>query len=570
MPASTGRTYAIHPALGIARLGNAQADPGDPDSWYLGAEAPYQVPNAGATYKAGGKIKKQAQRFRIYEYQDGVATREITLQQADVVGIEWSVHLANRKAALAVDQPPGSSSRPAAIPPEPFMVAGAPTPASPYWPAETRNATVTAPADRTRLCIDAGVQSVGGSVTSRALAGSVSFPGATAPTMKSVELGTLRVEPDTGRLLVFAADGISEGLANGGFSPHPTLKDWGNNDGWYDDTADGPVTATITFRDGTSARLDAPATRGWVIAAAPRYTPAFNQFTSLYHVAQAITAGSGVPVPRPSFARDIFPILRSSSDLSWVSARGSLGHGPTRGGYFLAGDVMQLLASNDTDPSSQAYKARQAILARIRNPNTPPPLADIQKSMPQVSHDITTNQDRSYEIGTVTTRQYAMLQQWAAGTFDADGQPAVVALESLPVAQQPDALDRAALEGTAGTPFYPGIESWRILKAPAVYAGMLRFAGDTQPGDLTIGNALPWQADFLDCNDIWWPIQRPNEVTRAGKALQPWVPTAWIPTEDKADYNAMVAGWWQLGFVVTQDNGASYVEVEGTAGGTSA
>jgi hypothetical protein len=140
--------------------------------------------------------------------------------------------------------------------------------------------------------------------------------------------------------------------------------------------------------------------------------------------------------------------------------------------------------------------------------------------------------------------------------------PNIVPFDQVPVAQQPAALDRAALEGTAGTPFYPGIESWRILVSPGTYAAPMRIGNKTQPGDLTIGNALPWQADFLDCNDIWWPIQRPNEVSRDGQALQEWVPNSWINIQDNGDYHTMVLGWWELGFVVTHDDGNTYVEVE--------
>ena len=117
MAGAAVKTYAIHPAIGIARVGNAIVDPTDATTWYLGAESPYEVPNKGLPYKIGTQIKKQAVRFRIYEFDGGQATREITLNQSDVVGIEWTVHVANRKAALNTDLRPGSVSRPAVIPP---------------------------------------------------------------------------------------------------------------------------------------------------------------------------------------------------------------------------------------------------------------------------------------------------------------------------------------------------------------------------------------------------------------------------------------------------------------------
>jgi hypothetical protein len=33
-----------------------------------------------------------------------------------------------------------------------------------------------------------------------------------------------------------------------------------------------------------------------------------------------------------------------------------------------------------------------------------------------------------------------------------------------------------------------------------------------QAGDMTKRMALPWQADFFECNTHWWPSQRPDEV----------------------------------------------------------
>ena len=33
-----------------------------------------------------------------------------------------------------------------------------------------------------------------------------------------------------------------------------------------------------------------------------------------------------------------------------------------------------------------------------------------------------------------------------------------------------------------------------------------------QPGDINAYMALPWQADFNECNTNWWPAQRPDIV----------------------------------------------------------
>src|SRR5262245_49155872 len=100
------KVYKIHPAIGVARVGNS------PDVFFVGPEQPGRPGldiAAGGTetpvqnYKDGlGNIKRQAARFRIFEYEkaaDGKLTlnREITAADAQIV---WNVTLANRKAAL--------------------------------------------------------------------------------------------------------------------------------------------------------------------------------------------------------------------------------------------------------------------------------------------------------------------------------------------------------------------------------------------------------------------------------------------------------------------------------------
>ncbi len=553
-------TYAIHPALGVARIGNAPPDVNDPGTWYLAAEAPYQVPNEGQPYKVDGQIKKQAQRFRIYEFEDGVAVREITLEEEDVSAITWTVHLANRKAAFDDGATPGSVSRPVVLP-------------RTYLPARTRNATVSGGA-RDGLAIDSGPQSVGEPGAWMDLAGEIRFPTRDgAPVASAVTVGHLYMEPGTGRLLVFAGEGTSGGLLGGELSEFAALSsnsdDWVNNDGWHDDSADGWVRAEITLRDGTRIAVDQPDQSAWVICACPQFAPGINQFTSLYDVARSAFFSSGQAIPRPSFARDIFPIFRSASLLSWVSARASLGHSPGRAGYSLSGDLLRLLADNDPS-NTDASRTRTRIFARIRNPEYYDITNDSAQDMPRLPMEMVESPQANsngmpWDVGAVTPLQYAQLREWAAGNFEADGVPAYVPFDQIEIGARPEALDRAALEATCGTPFFPGIESWGITRARGLYADApLRIGGATLPGDLTICNAVPWQADFLDCNDTWWPVQRPNEVTRGGVPAQSWVPSDWGEFAEISEYGEMIRHWSQLGFVVSRDGGATYTEVERT------
>src|SRR5829696_7782333 len=97
--------YRIHPAFGIGRLGNAPVA-----TFFVGPEVPGEpvrgVAGIGTrvpSFKSGGFIKRQAVRFRIWEYLEkgGVwsPAREVTLDDKDVVELTWTVHVANRKAS---------------------------------------------------------------------------------------------------------------------------------------------------------------------------------------------------------------------------------------------------------------------------------------------------------------------------------------------------------------------------------------------------------------------------------------------------------------------------------------
>ncbi len=108
---SLAHRYEIHPSVGVARVGSS------PESFYLAPEMiggqPIAcdeqgnpilvdgVPQPVTQFKdEQGRIKRQAALFRIYRYDDarpgeGIA---VTADQADVVKLEWTAHLANKKA----------------------------------------------------------------------------------------------------------------------------------------------------------------------------------------------------------------------------------------------------------------------------------------------------------------------------------------------------------------------------------------------------------------------------------------------------------------------------------------
>ena len=156
----------------------------------------------------------------------------------------------------------------------------------------------------------------------------------------------------------------------------------------------------------------------------------------------------------------------------------------------------------------------------------------------------------------LTSVQYRMLQHWAAGNFQGDLQ------NPPPPELVPDALDRASLESCSGGAFFPGIEAGRIMTDPQTYGHPFRIASTMKPGQITAGNALPWQADFEACGwDMqgfigWWPAQRPDHVRPEDS---PTVFMDWARgisgVQDGTDRD-MVDGWHRLGIVRSRTTGA--------------
>src|SRR4051812_4574074 len=103
--------YKIHPAIGIARIGD------HPESYFLGPElsyapqlgdaadlpgvAPVDLDSAGndvafTVYKKDGQIRRQGARFRIFAYDQGLGgaltnPREVTSASNTI--ITWTVEL---------------------------------------------------------------------------------------------------------------------------------------------------------------------------------------------------------------------------------------------------------------------------------------------------------------------------------------------------------------------------------------------------------------------------------------------------------------------------------------------
>lgn len=467
----------IHPGIGIARLGNSPTD------FFIGPEAPGEVPNQGRNYKdARGRVKRQAARFRVYAYdKQGTVLGELTTADAR---IDWQVHLANKKGSW-------------------FRFLGRFN-----QKKDLRNNTVqggpefTANPDlRSELIIDPGPRTVTGANQGPTVCDGGHFLGV------SVRLGELRTD-SAGRLLVLGGYGNSGMTADG-----KPITTFANNDFWYDDTSDGPVAARVTFGAGAEAKsLDALPAR--VLCVPPKFVPGLENIVSLYELVRDVTVGPPSP-GEVEFYRDIYPILKRIPGYAWVNSEAARGHGPTRGGNFLTAAKLVLIANPS---SNDGATLRKTIFGRIR---VPPSLATAEQRkaqahlhfMPALSGDAGDATDGVPDTWlTLLPSQYKMLEAWADGKFTTGTQVPFVPFDGIPIQDRPAALDKAALLPCVGGPFFPGIEMTYIVEDKAMWSGPFRLKPDLTPGGITRWMALPWQADFYQCAQHWWPVQRPDDV----------------------------------------------------------
>jgi len=83
--------YKIHPAIGIARIGNS------PDEFFIGPERVGEPPEPPGGFKdAQCRVKRQGARFRVFAHNDDGTVAEVTDTEAEIT---WTVHLCNTKAA---------------------------------------------------------------------------------------------------------------------------------------------------------------------------------------------------------------------------------------------------------------------------------------------------------------------------------------------------------------------------------------------------------------------------------------------------------------------------------------
>ncbi len=522
----------IHPALGVARVGNAPAA-----EYYLAPEVPGRAadPAPGGYKNDKGEVRKEAARFRVYGYDAaGNVVREITAAEAEIT---WEVHLANRKAAW-------------------YKFANAMDLKQYALSTTYRNGTIVG-GSRQALVIDPGPIEIRGRGKSgpeyRFAQGFIRF-GEGGPLQ--VPLGELRTD-EAGRLLVLGGAGRSASATN-----QPAIT-FANNEGWYDDIADGPVRATVKLAGHSAAMVAEPA---MVAVTPPNFGPGLYGVVTLYDVVYDLFRREGwLQAPQEvRFWEDVFPIFERMVNSQWVNLGAYLLFGAGSPGDLLEPARLARLA----DPGPAARAERERVFKMFRQPpapwDTPGRRAHLPPPQPALlppfyGDGFGEYEDLAIDELALTPTQYERLTRWAAGDFvPGERRLPPARIEDLPLAEQPAALDRTPLEDCLGGPFHPGIElTWPMrvprMWRPPQHAGGLRFRlhilppGESPrddfgpvltpevclgpdgplaasgPGTLTRWLGIPWQTDEASCLagydfstylplPSFWAARVPNDV----------------------------------------------------------
>ena len=492
------KTYRIHPAIGIGRVGNSEKfylAPELPEGTAIDIDISAQLEMPLKAYKdETGKIKKQAVRFRIWEHEETdnglTSIREITSNEAT---IEWRVRLGNKKAAHETVSPQNSGNRNQSI------------------------------SDQSKLELTSNFPPISGASQSTSEINTPKFLGS-----KDVSLGLLKTDA-MGRLIVIGGNGNSERVPGN----ETDRLDYADNDLWFDDTSDGYVEATIKLNNEEELHELKPS---WVIFSPPDYAPEIRAIFTLYDVAKGVAYDEYiVSIPDEiSFQRDVMPIFERARTLGNVVPESY------KGTYDLISNDMAKL-SNNSDENSQF---RQESLNNLK-------LAfDTIERLEQALSDyfddvlklwVAGNFKDDFSIPTTAGTNItpsgldrAALDQTVGGGFF----PGIEAGKWMSKREEIYAFE--LVDGELS----PRLNSENL----SVFYGGRTISG---PGYMTAGMALPWQADFLKCKGnssfLWWPAQRPDSALMDADNPQSRVP--WIKDDVLTTHKALIETSHRLAFI---------------------
>lgn len=498
----SGHVFRIHPAIGIARVGNSNA-------YYLGPETMAGLPVEGGKTTGGlpirpgtesetitsselrdrnGAFKRQAARFRIFQYEKQEAEAypngggsEITIgSRVDgkrIKDIIWTVHVANKKPnsyvlndnlGMAVYEPAHAAE---------LQLRNAFEGDDPNNAARLKKLIID-PGPRAIRGSDEGIvrfdkQTIasywnGGNEIAQVASYPKSFPDDSftplyTPVGKIETLGELRTD-EKGRLLFLSAYGKACAWYQPDGTPYPLtggLIEPGvygdvNADGWFDDTGDGPVSAVLVFEDGSVQSVH----QAWVVSTDPSYAPQILNVVSLWDdiydtwvrkldLCPEIFDYNFNQQYEPFFEDQLYRIFRAASLQRWNTNL------PERA--VAAHDAVGQISADD-DPAKTILTG----LAFIRDPNAPAQSSVGAPFMPLSMGDA----GKSFLHVSIT--QYFFLSQWNKKMYRQGHGPTLGPGEYL---------DKAVLVNCLGGRFAPGIEMTFIVRDPAVYQENWRETG---------------------------------------------------------------------------------------------
>src|ERR1041385_619028 len=493
-----GKTrYQVHPAVGVARLGNSETD------FYLEPETigglPIECTRDGTPgMKDGrpefvrlfkdrdGRIKRQGAQFRIFRFDsDDDPGREITLNDSDVESIEWTVHLANKKSVWYNNQEfvgcTYLAGDPQAVPDGNYY----PNPDDPPTPgdvASLRNWNVGLLPDgkhdhaqrQKQLIVDPGPRTVNRLGTRERFSSDTipkDYPHGSFPETGNVPydvttLGEMMMAP-SGRLVVLGGYGHA-----GGQAPIATYT---GQDTWYDDISDGPVWCRLKMKNGDVHEMTA-----WTLVGSPKYAPELRNISTLDDVMFDVGVRFYDLVPdlydqahgynksyTANYDRPVDPILERIGDYIWVANVQSM-----------VAFISPRFNPRDASPANAAN--RKTFFSYFRdssgNELSPPPQQLFTNGVPMVplnsgSNSVTNppgppppmsnTADQDKYMG-LTRTQYFLLGQWADGKFTTGR------VKPWPNSVHP--LDRASAGNCVGHPMSPGIETTWTMRNPVIYS----------------------------------------------------------------------------------------------------
>ena len=485
----------IYPSIGIARLGNG---PAKKEDVIFSPEIPWA--NLYETNKeyhtADGALKKQAQRFYIYECDnDGKPVRKLDINNCD---IEWTVEVANKKPFWydfnnSLDLSINTDNE--NLSPNFYNDNIAPGISTSRRNPNVLDQKLINAGDnnyRKELINRPQPATVSSEHSRKNIGGQFPFPldnasgsriaAAMNTSSKYVNLGT--VEYDEGALIFYPGDGVSASL-----NPSDLNTDFADNSNWYDDICDGRVTAKVTIK-GTTYNLDNSESSAWIATAPPDYAPQIQPLSTMYD----LVCGTVNEEYFTDFSL-IFPVLYRLYRMQWVNASDFLAPSFREVIDQLTTDEFKALYNN----SEQAQPVRNKIFNLFRDPtynynnepiiksNTNTDITNLGSGTEELKYPFYPGDGINYpgspaQWFAIPPILYQQLKKWRDGNFTSLNSNATTMGElgvhyqniyleaSRDPSKSPLLMTRAVLETLYGGGFHPGVELTWPMRHRQMYA----------------------------------------------------------------------------------------------------